>query len=142
MSTAPSWRSPAARRAVIGLEVFTAVGAVVGAIGLITDGDRFMGGTVDVHDLPLHNWPFAGIVLLLLNGLLPALATVAELRRHPRAAAMHLTAGVVLMAWIIVQVAFIGLVFALQPLMFMVGLALVVLTRRFDGGGSTAGTAS
>lgn len=123
----------ATRRALIALEGFTALGAIIGAIGLIVDGDGFMGHTVDIDDIPMHSWPLAGVVLLVLNGFVPAVALTAEVRRHQRADMLHGLVGVTLMVWIAVQVAFIGLVFALQPLMFLVGAAILGLAARRRG---------
>lgn len=47
--------------------------------------------------------------------------------RLPRAPAWSLGAGLLLIGWIVIQVAFIGLVFFLQPAMFLVGALVAVL---------------
>ena len=54
-------------------------------------------------------------------------------RRHRLARTAHLATGVVLMAWIVLQVAVIGLVFVLQPVMFAVGAAITALAASEPG---------
>ena len=114
-------------RAIVGLEVFELVGALVGTVGLLHDGYEFMGRTVATRELPLRSWTLAGVSLLVANGMVPAIALALAWRRDRRARAAHLLTGAVLMAWIVGQAAVIGLVFVLQPVMFLVGAAITTL---------------
>ena len=123
------WR----HRLLIGLEVFELVGALVGTVGLLRDGYEFMGRTVETSELPFGSWVPAGVALLLLNGIVPAVAVELDRRRHRLARTAHLATGVVLMAWIVLQVAVIGLVFVLQPVMFAVGAAITALAASEPG---------
>lgn len=118
----------------VGLESFTAVGAVVGTVGLLVDGEAFMGRTVTAEDLPFHSWVVAAVALVCCNLLVPLAAIGAELRHHSAATRLHLAAGVVMVVWIVVQVAVIGLVFVLQPLMLVVGCVIAVMAWRRGGG--------
>mgnify|MGYP000995963784 CR=1 FL=1 len=113
--------------ALIGLEAAVAISAVFGSAELILDGPHFMGGTVEANQLPYSSWTLAGVALLLVNGVLPALAILADHRHAPDATTLHAVAGAALMLWIVVQVMTIGLVFALQPVMFVIGAAIFLL---------------
>ena len=114
-------------RTIVGLEVFELVGALVGTVGLLHDGYEFMGRTVETSELPFQSWVVAGLSLLVANGLVQAIALVLAWCHHHRARMAHLLTGAVLMAWIVGQVAVIGLVFVLQPVMFVVGAAITAL---------------
>ena len=71
----------AARWALVGVEVFVAVGAVYGGIGLIA------GNAIHISDdwlvgTPFNSWLLPGIFLLLIVAAPMAVAAVAELRRR------------------------------------------------------------
>jgi hypothetical protein len=95
------------RSTLLGLEAFLAVGAYGGATGLILAGPAMVGDEV-VAALPFASPVFAGIALAIVNGLLPTVVFVAELRRARWASAGHLLVGAALVTWIVVQVAFLG----------------------------------
>lgn len=69
-----------------------------------------------------------GILLLLVVSGSAWVATLGLLRRRPLASVVSLTAGVILVVWIVVQIALIGLSSFLQPLFFVVGLIVTVLS--------------
>lgn len=107
--TMPETRVPSrtpVRTSLLWLEAFLAVGAYAGATGLMLAGPEMIGDAV--ADLPFAAPVFAGIALAIVNGLLPTIVLIAEVRRAPWAAAGHLLVGVSLVAWIVVQVAFLG----------------------------------
>ncbi len=114
-------------RTIVGLEMFELVGALVGTVGLLHDGYEFMGRTVETSELPFQSWVVAGLSLLVANGLVPAIALTLAWSGSRRARAAHLATGLVLIGWIVLQVAVIGLVFVLQPVMFVVGAVLTAL---------------
>ncbi len=87
-------------------EICLAVGALFGAFGIFTGIIDFEATT---QRLPFASPVFAGIALGVLIGVLPLAVALATLRRAPGAVLGHLVVGLVLMGWIGVQVAFIGL---------------------------------
>ena len=95
------------RTSLLWLEAVLAVGAYGGATGLVVAGPEILGEAV-VADLPFASPVFAGIALGIVNGLVPTVVFVAELRRARWAAVGHLLVGAGLVAWIAVQVAFLG----------------------------------
>lgn len=108
----------------IGLEGFLALGAWGGAFGLVS-------GTLplneSVQDLPFQSPVLGGVALAAIVAVPATLALVLTLRRHRLAADAHPLAGGALMAWIVLQVGFIGLVSPLQPFMFTLGAAIMFL---------------
>jgi hypothetical protein len=115
---------PPVDRVLIGLEVALAIGAFGGAI-VLAGGGTDLGGAVD--DLPWGSALLGGLALALVNGVLPAVVAVGARRRRPWARAGHVLVGVALMGWIVVQVAFIGLISWMQPFCFVWGAAILVL---------------
>ena len=117
-------QSPA-ERAVLWLEGLLALGAFGGAAGLLT-------GAVDLGaataDLPWGSTTLAGWALLAVNGLLPMGVLVTALRRHPAARLGHVAVGMALVAWITVQVAFLGWPpHWVQIVYFIYGVAIIAL---------------
>jgi hypothetical protein len=112
-----------AERALVFAEVLLAIGAFGGAVGLVS-------GVLDLHesvdDLPWQSPVIAGIALGALNGLLPAAVAVAAVRHCSWARVGHIGVGLVLMAWILVQVLFIGLNSPLQAVYAAYGATLTV----------------
>jgi peptidoglycan/LPS O-acetylase OafA/YrhL len=117
------------------LELVVALNAIGGAwYGL--------SGAPDVPREWLEGSPFDGyfvpsLILLVVVGGGMALALVAVLLRHPRAAELSTAAGLVLVGWIAVQVLIIvpkGGFSWLQPTMFAIGLVIAVLGRRLRTG--------
>jgi hypothetical protein len=118
-----------------------AVGGWAGGLALVTDptGGR-LGMTVD----QLPSWPLLGtylvpgVLLILLFGLLPAAAFVQLLRRSARGWSLTTAVGVLLVLWMLGQVAAIGLTFPLMQTDFLLlGIALTGLG--LDGGTQLGG---
>lgn len=111
-------------RLLVGMELFLAVGAFFGAVGLI-------GGGIDLGEataeLPFGSPVFAGVALAVINGVLPTVVAVGALRRAGWAGAGHMVVGTVLVAWIVIQVAFIGLGSWLQAVYLAYGIVLQAL---------------
>lgn len=117
----------AVERALVLAEVLLAIGAVGGAIGL-------MSGALDlresVDDLPRRSPVLAGMALGVCNGIFPLLV-VGATRRHARWAPVgHVAVGIVLMTWIVVQIAYIGLNSPLQVVYAAYGTAVAALGLR------------
>ena len=123
-SDAPA-RWHALRWWLIGLEVALSVMAVGGAVSLITFGAGMPASTID--KFPFGSAVLGGIALLLINGLLPAVVAVGELRHAPWAQIGHLVVGGALMFWVLVQMGFIGLDSFLQPTLFIWGAVITSL---------------
>jgi hypothetical protein len=112
-------------RLLIGLQALTGLGAFAGAANLVGGGMGLDAALLD--RTPFTSWAWPGVALAVLVGVPMLLAAAAEWRRAPRASQLSLTAGVVLMGWITVQVALIGYQTWLQPTFFLVGLAVSFL---------------
>lgn len=121
-------RGTADRRpwSVIVLEVLTAVAAGYGGIGLVWDDavgmpDDWLTGT------PFPSWAVPGVLLLLVVGLPMGLAAVLELRRSVWAAASSVAAGSAQIGWIAAELLVMRRYNVLQPVMLLVGLAVLLL---------------
>ena len=112
------------RTTLIVLEVLLAIGAFGGAIALIV-------GAIDLGesaaDLPFESPVLGGVALLVINGLLPAAVAFGAFRRAPWSELGHVAVGVALIAWILVQVAFIGFGSVLQATYLLYGVVVLVL---------------
>lgn len=115
----------------VGLSVYAALialSAYAGAIGL-GSGGLAMGAALD-HRLPFHSPVLGGIALAIIVGL-PATALAVSAwhgrRRTDRAAVV---VGVLLIGWIVVELAFIRELSFLQPLYVGVGISLVLIGTR------------
>ena len=115
---------PPIARILIALEAFLAIGAAAGTWALIAD--RNGGDNVDMTLLegtPFDSYLIPGLALLVLNCLFPLAVMALAVTRKPLAGPGHVAAGVVLMAWILAQVGFIGYASLLQPFFFPRGAA-------------------
>lgn len=109
------------------LEVLLVVGAIGGGLGLIVG---FLDLQEMTDDLPWQSPVLGGIALLTINAAFPTLVIAAELRHHRLASLGHLLVGLDLLAWIVVQVAFIGFTSALQAVYLVYGVAVTWLAWR------------
>ncbi len=124
LSATPTRHRSARIDVILGLEGFVVVGALYGSIAMVAglfDDAPF------IPHLPFGSTALGGTALFLVNVALPVSVIIAEAQRRPWASRAHLAFGAALMGWILVQVAFIGLVFFLQPLMFAIGALIAVL---------------
>jgi len=112
------------RTTLIVLEVLLAIGAFGGAMALVS-------GAIDLgestSDLPLASPVLAGLALGMINGVLPAAVAFGAWRRAAWSELGHVAVGVALIAWILVQVAFIGFGSALQATYLLYGVVVLVL---------------
>jgi hypothetical protein len=118
--------------ALVGVELFVAVGALYGGIGLIASNaihitDDWLVGT------PFDSWVLPGIFLLLVVAAPMTVAAVAELRRRPWAYTASVVAGVAQIGWIIAQWVIMQRYFVLQPVMFTAGAVVVLLAWAAHG---------
>ena len=114
------------RAAVVVVDLFAAVSAIAGAVGLVV-------GFMNIPASVLSTTPFADFTIpALLLGLVvggSALAAGAIALFGPRRieALATAAAGCVMVGWITVEVAMIGLGSWLQPFYFVVGLVMIGL---------------
>ncbi|MFT3708081.1 MAG: hypothetical protein QM817_10540 [Archangium sp.] len=117
------------RRALIGLNLFTALGALFGALAMFLDPH---GSPIGLSQELLSRTPFAdyrvpGVLLLVTNGLLPLIAAIAAATHRAWAFAAQFAAAAALMGWMGGQFALVGYVAPIQIVMVVVG----VLELRF-----------
>jgi hypothetical protein len=111
------------RGTLVVLEVIVALGAFAGGIALAgnsVDASSYLG------ELPFSSTAFAGVALAVLVGVPAAFAAVATVLGHESRLA-HLSAGGLLMGWIVAEVIYIGMISWLQPAMFVVGGVIALL---------------
>lgn len=77
---------------------------------------------------PFRDYVIPSLILLAVVGGSLLLAAVAIFARWRRARLLAIGAGVVLLGWIVVQVAIIGYVSWMQPAVAIVGAAIIALT--------------
>jgi len=116
--------------ALAGLEGLTGAAAVYGGIGLIRDGfgmpDGWLAGT------PLTGWVLPGVALLI-GVAVPQLAAAALIAARAQAGlAAGYLAGLLLVAWIAVQLLVLRHYFFLQPVIAGIGTAEMLLAWRWQ----------
>lgn len=113
------------RVAVIVLALLNVVGAVGGGVMLMGPG---LGNaditTTRLGPLGFTSWAPGGVLLIL--GVAAPMALVGTLlwMNHPWGPLIALLAGLALVCWIITQVTLLGFVSWLQPLYFVIGVAV------------------
>ena len=119
-----------------------ALGGVAGGLALVTDPT---GGRLGLTVEQLPAWPLLGdylvpgVALIVLFGILPAVAAMLLVRRHPRGWTATAGVGLLLVLWIGGQLYAIGLAApALQVGFLLVGIGLTGLG--LDGGASVGTT--
>ena len=114
------------RTTLIVLEIIIGVAAVGGGVYALTGA-----ATVPreyLQSTPFRSYFVPGLVLIIVVGGSMLLATTLLLIEASLARIVSLEAGVILIAWIGVQVSLIGYRHWLQPLMGFLGLVIVVLS--------------
>ncbi|MBC7292550.1 MAG: hypothetical protein H5T84_00340 [Thermoleophilia bacterium] len=114
------------RNVVIGLDLFVGVTALIGGIYALTGAKsvprEWLRGTF------FQSYKVPGLVLLVVVGGSMLTAVTMLLTGVRVARIISLEAGVVLIGWILVQMAMIGYRSPLQPLYLILGLAVVVMS--------------
>lgn len=138
---------PISRLLLIVLLLFNAVGGFFGSISLLveTSGARFQITPELLKNSPFNDYLVPGILLLLINGILPAVAGLGLIFHRPLRPlpglpfwrgqfwgwSLAFASGVGLMVWIAVQIAMIGFwrENPIQAVYGGLGLAITVLTQ-------------
>jgi CDP-diglyceride synthetase len=111
------------------VEFFNGLSGVAGGTGLIADPTAAaLGMKLEwLQGTPFNNYLIPGIVLFTFNGLGNLTAAFLSIFKNRYRAHIALFFGVVMLIWIISQVAWIGYKSFLQPLYFSTGLIQAVL---------------
>lgn len=118
----PVWRTVTAL-----ITGFIAAGAYYGS-WYLTEATALVELPVDRPSfLPGAGWEFGAFALLLLVAAPMTVACLTAVAGHSAAAQAAMVAGGLLMGWIVVQVLLIGLVFWLQPAMFLLGVVVLAM---------------
>jgi hypothetical protein len=115
------------------LQAALAVAAGYGSTGLLLQLDGFDMPTSWLRPLPLSSWVLPGIALLLGIALPLAAAAVAGWRHDRRAPTLSWLAVGLLMGWLMLQFAVMGLRAPVQVVTLGVTLVLLVMTARTAG---------
>lgn len=113
----------------IGLELFVAGGAFYGGLHLLRwpDGSSIQLSPTVLQGTPFPDFRGPGLILLVVNGVVPLGAALAGVLRRPLAPGLHLAAGVSLCGWMGVQLALIGLLAPWQLIISALGLIQLTL---------------
>lgn len=97
---------------VLALTVFLAIqaiGAIAGGVGLVQDPVKNIGMPLSMLEgSPFTDYLIPGLILLILVGLLPAVALYGVVRRHQWGWWLAVAAGAGLVIWIITEVVLLG----------------------------------
>ena len=106
------------------MQVFNGLSALAGGFGLMGDpsGKSLQMDASMLSGSPFESFLIPGIVLFTVNGIGNATGAILSLTRYKYAAWIAALFGLVLMIWIISQVAWMGYMSFLQPLYFTTGL--------------------
>jgi len=106
------------------LQAFNGLSGLLGGFGLINDpsGSNLKMQLEWLQQTPFQNFLIPGIVLFLLIGVANTMGAWMTFRKSQKRAPFGAAFGVILMGWIISQVAWIGYKSFLQPLYFTTGL--------------------
>jgi hypothetical protein len=126
------------------LLVFIGVGAIIsGAMLFITpDGHLFQWTTEQLTGTPFSNYLIPGLILFTLLGLFPLFVsygllkkpnwawpkTINPIKKQHWAWTASWVAGTIMLIWIVVETALLGLISFLQPVIAVYGLLIIILT--------------
>lgn len=110
----------------VALQVSVGLLAVLGGWQMLTGGLRL--DPEWLRRTPFPDWTLPGLALLLLPGVGELVAAAAVLLRHRYARPLAVFSGVGLIAWILVQLAWLQLVHpVMQPVIVLVGVLITAL---------------
>jgi hypothetical protein len=116
---------------IVGLELVVAVNAVVAGVAMLRNPLTPLGTTTAlIADSPFSTYTWPGVLLLVLNGAVPALLAVGVIARIRLALALSAAWGVGLVAWIVTQWFLLSDVMFLQYVLVAVGAVVTVLGVR------------
>jgi hypothetical protein len=122
------------------LELFIAANAVWGGIALMTDSWKLSHDWLD--NTFFDSWFLPGVALLVVIGGSQFAAATALLARRPYAREASIAAGLIMVGWIVVQLAWLQVFHpVMQPTLFAAGVVITALAWRLPratprGGGT------
>lgn len=111
-----------------GFAALNALGAWAGAVGLVTGGTDF-GASINER-LPFDSLVLAGLALAVIVGIPLSVLAWSAWTGGSRTDELALVVGLVLIGWILVQVAVIRAYSFFQPTYLVVGAAFVAASHR------------
>lgn len=81
---------------------------------------------------PFSNYFIPGLILFIAVGIFCTISAALLIMRAKSSVSFGKASGILLIAWIVIQMLIIGYVSFLQPLMFFIGLVIVVGMRHLD----------
>jgi hypothetical protein len=117
-----------AGKVAVGLLIWLGIGALAGGIWLVAapDGSAMGFETTILEGSPFTNFLVPGLILGGLFGVGSLLVAAMGVRHRPMAPFLTFGIGCAQMIWIVVQLAIIGTVSFLHPLMFASGLGIAI----------------
>jgi hypothetical protein len=111
------------------LLLFVGIGGLIGGVPLVLDpSGRSMGLDLQVlAESPFSTYLVPGLVVLIINGLVPCVLGIAAMRQHRRSGEIGIAFGVWLVGYMIAQVWWIGLIAGIQYLFFVIGFIVLIL---------------
>jgi hypothetical protein len=111
------------------LLLFVGIGGLIGGVPLVLDpSGRSMGLDLQVlAESPFSTYLVPGLVVLIINGLVPCVLGIAAMRQHRRSGEIGIAFGVWLVGYMIAQVWWIGLIAGIQYLFFIIGFIVLIL---------------
>jgi hypothetical protein len=130
----PKWKTSALG----GVLLFVGIGGLAGGVPMVLDpSGAGLGMKLAVlAGSPFSSYLIPGLVVLIINGLLPCVLGIAAIRSHRRSGDMGIGYGIWLIGYMGAQVWWIGLIAGIQYLFLAIGfitLFLGVLVRKQIG---------
>ncbi len=115
--------------ALAAIQLFVGLMGVAGGIPMILEPSGAITGfqTEMLARSPFQDYLIPGLFLLFVNGLGSVAAGILTLLRHRLSGDLALAFGAFLLAWIVIQVLWIGLVNWMQPFFFALAVAELCL---------------
>lgn len=140
--------SPRPRHRLAWLAVVLEVALSLGAIGggtlfLVDPSGALMGMRPEaLHGTPFRDYRQAGVLLLLVHGVGPWIAVLAEARRLAWSHLAHLVVAGALLVWMGVQLATMGLIAPVQGVMVLQGITMAIVASALVWSASTPSASS
>lgn len=111
------------------LQSIIAVGAIIGGIGMCLDpSGRTDGVSLKLlQDSPFKDFWYPGLFLLVIHGVGNILAAIISFKKKHISGVFGMGMGAILIAWVILQVYWIGFSHRLQPAFLVFGTAEMFL---------------
>lgn len=116
------------RTALLALDLLVGLTAVTGGIAILLSAVQMPGEWL--RHTPFSSYLVPGMVLAVIVGGSALVAVIAMMVRSVWDALASLVAGVILVGWIVSEVAMLGLQSGLQPFYFVIGLLMIGLATR------------